>query len=115
MSPPRERKSLDQSLEDAFVYGEPEQKPQPEPAIAKDKSEAKPAKQKAKPKAEDNSIAALVSELQASLPTERTIRFTVDMPESLHKKLSVFAARSGRKKVDIVRAVLEAVLKDVEE
>ena len=31
---------------------------------------------------------------------EATVRFTVDMSESLHRKLSVLAAKTGRKKVD---------------
>jgi len=31
---------------------------------------------------------------------EATVRFTVDMSETLHRKLSMLAARTGRKKVD---------------
>ena len=31
---------------------------------------------------------------------EATVRFTVDMSESLHRKLSVLAAKTGRQKVD---------------
>ena len=41
---------------------------------------------------------------------ERTIRFTADLPESLHKRLTMAAARAGKKKVDIVRELLEATL-----
>jgi predicted DNA-binding protein len=43
-----------------------------------------------------------------------TVRFTIDMSESLHRKLSMLAARTGRKKVDIVRVLLEEALKNVE-
>lgn len=46
---------------------------------------------------------------------EPTIRFTVDLAESMHRKLSILAARTGRKKSDIVRALLEAALQDVDE
>jgi predicted DNA-binding protein len=46
---------------------------------------------------------------------ERMIRFTADLPESLHRKLTMLAAKSGKKKVEIVRAILEEVLKDVDE
>jgi hypothetical protein len=40
-----------------------------------------------------------MSKLQAP-DKEPTVRFTVDMSESLHRKLSVLAAKTGRKKVD---------------
>ncbi len=56
---------------------------------------------------------SLMSKLQAP-DKEATVRFTVDMSESLHRKLSMLAARTGRKKVDIVRMLLEDGLKDVE-
>ena len=41
----------------------------------------------------------LMSKLQAP-DKEATVRFTVDMSESLHRKLSMLAAKTGRKKVD---------------
>ncbi|MBE9122170.1 CopG family transcriptional regulator [Tychonema sp. LEGE 07199] len=55
---------------------------------------------------------SLMSKLQAP-DKEATVRFTVDMSESLHRKLSMLAARTGRKKVDIVRMLLEDGLKEV--
>jgi hypothetical protein len=55
---------------------------------------------------------SLMSKLQAP-DKEAMVRFTVDMSESLHRKLSVLAARTGRKKVDIVRMLLEDGLKEV--
>jgi hypothetical protein len=56
---------------------------------------------------------SLMSKLQAP-DKEATVRFTVDMSESLHRKLSMLAAKTGRKKVDIVRMLLEDGLKEVE-
>ncbi|MEG4202608.1 hypothetical protein QUA20_01570 [Microcoleus sp. Pol7_A1] len=56
---------------------------------------------------------SLTHRLQAP-DKEATVRFTVDMSESLHRKLSMLAARTGRKKVDIVRVLLEDGLKEVE-
>jgi hypothetical protein len=56
---------------------------------------------------------SLMSKLQAP-DKEATVRFTVDMPETLHRKLSMLAAKTGRKKVDIVRILLEDGLKEVE-
>jgi predicted DNA-binding protein len=38
----------------------------------------------------------------------------MDMPESVHRKLSMLAAKTGRKKVDIVRMLLEDGLKEVD-
>ncbi|AUB42341.1 Excinuclease UvrABC, nuclease subunit [Nostoc flagelliforme CCNUN1] len=43
------------------------------------------------------------------------IRLTVDLPKSMHRKLSVLAAQTGRKKAEIVRLLLDEVLQDVEE
>jgi len=54
---------------------------------------------------------SLMSKLQAP-DKEATVRFTVDMSETLHRKLSMLAARTGRKKVDIVRMLLEDGLKE---
>jgi type IV secretory pathway VirB10-like protein len=56
---------------------------------------------------------SLMSKLQAP-DKEATVRFTVDMSESLHRKLSMLAARTGRKKVDIVRMLLEDGLKETD-
>ena len=43
------------------------------------------------------------------------IRLTVDLPESMHRKLSVLAAKTGRKKAEIIRLLLNEALQDVEE
>jgi hypothetical protein len=53
----------------------------------------------------------LIKKLQA-FQKEPTVRFTVDLPESLHRKLSAAATKAGYKKVDIVRMFLEERLKD---
>ncbi|MEG4249376.1 hypothetical protein [Microcoleus sp.] len=57
---------------------------------------------------------SLTHRLQAP-DKEATVRFTVDMSESLHRKLSMLAAKTGRKKVDIVRMLLCEGLKDIED
>ena len=82
---------------------EPASKPtSPEPLTAESPTPKPPVK-------ESN----LMSKLQIP-EKESTVRFTVDMTESLHRKLSVLAAKTGRKKVDIVRMILDEALKDVE-
>lgn len=52
--------------------------------------------------------------LQTQLPPkEATVRITVDLAESMHRKLSMLSARTGRKKAEIVRTLLEDLLQDV--
>lgn len=47
-------------------------------------------------------------------PKEATVRFTVDLPMSMHRKLSLLAARTGKKKAEIVRVLLDETLKDLQ-
>ena len=54
----------------------------------------------------------------ASIPVvtkEATVRFTVDLPESMHRDLSILAAKRGVSKADIVRLLLDDALKDVDD
>jgi hypothetical protein len=44
-------------------------------------------------------------------PKEATVRFTVDLTQSMHRKLSILAAKTGQKKADIVRVLLFEALK----
>jgi hypothetical protein len=46
---------------------------------------------------------------------ERIVRFTVDMPESLHQQLCEAATRLKRKKASVVRMALEQALKDLDD
>ena len=116
----KKRKPLDDVLSD-FVFGssEPASKttspePPPEPTSPEPTSPGllppKTSKSKStNPVKESN----LMSKLQIP-EKEATVRFTVDMSESLHRKLSVLAAKTGRKKVEIVRILLDEALKDVD-
>jgi hypothetical protein len=97
----KKRKPMDSALEE-FVFGtkQPETTtPVPSPQAVTPQTSPQPQ--------ESN----LMSKLQAP-EKEATVRFTIDMSESLHRKLSMLAARTGRKKVDIVRLLLEEALKD---
>jgi hypothetical protein len=58
---------------------------------------------------------SLISRLLEQSPKEATIRLTVDMPESMHRKLSLLSARTGKKKAVIVRLLLEEALVNVKE
>lgn len=110
------RKSLGDSLAQEFVYGEKIDRPannQEQPA-----SETPPppveqpiAEVPTLPKPTESTLATM---FQTSAK-EATIRFTVDLPESMHRKLSILAAKTGKKKAEIVRMLLDETLKDVEE
>jgi KilA-N domain len=53
---------------------------------------------------------------QLQTPTkEATVRITVDLAESMHRKLSLLSARTGKKKAEIVRFLLDEALKGVED
>lgn len=56
----------------------------------------------------------LMSQRQRITPKEPTVRLTVDLTESMHRNLSLLAAKTGRKKSEIIRLLLDEALKDLE-
>ena len=133
----KKRKPLDSAME-AFVFGkEAIEAPSPTATVPPTTLEAAPtppAPPSAAPPAPETPATAAVPATETPAPKatpvqpkenslmtklqvpdkEPTVRFTVDMSESLHRKLPVLAAKTGRKKVDIVRVLLEDGLKEVE-
>ncbi|MEM8718217.1 MAG: hypothetical protein AAGE84_02755 [Cyanobacteria bacterium P01_G01_bin.39] len=61
-----------------------------------------------------NKESSLMDKLQIEAQ-EGTKRFTIDLRESAHRKLSILSVRIGRSKADIIRMVLNDALADVEE
>jgi hypothetical protein len=56
---------------------------------------------------------SLMSRLMQNTPEkEPTVRLTVDLPQSTHRKLSILCANTGMKKVEVVRMLLDDALKD---
>ncbi len=111
----RKRKPLDDALASDFVYG----KDEPEDNVIEEEIEQpsaapKPEKSASPINAKQNKELSLMDKLQVQ-PKEATKRFTVDLPESMHRKLSILSAKSGRTKADIIRMVLDDVLKDIED
>ncbi len=92
------RKPLNDKLAESFVYGQ-----QPEPIIEVESEQPTPKKTKN------------LMEKFESPAREATIRLTVDLAESMHKKLSILAARTGKKKAEIVRMLLDEALEGVDE
>jgi hypothetical protein len=117
----KKRKPLDDALASEFVYGSKEQ---PHVKETETQDEVKPepeqetvpvAKPVEKPTSTKSTKSNLMSQLYSTTPKEPTVRLTVDLTESMHRKLSVLAAKTGRKKAEIVRLLLDEALKEVEE
>lgn len=109
MSTKKPRKSLQDALAQQFVYGDREQ-PDAEDLAVPETTKAPVPTQPAKELKEID----LMSKLQTPAK-EPTVRFTVDLSESMHRKLTMLAAKTGRKKADIVRLLLDEALIDVDE
>lgn len=106
------RKSLDDSLATEFVFGTPGE--QPKPTASEVKQEVEPLTDLDQPQT-SSPRSSLMSKLMEGPTKEPTVRITVDLPQSMHRKLSLLSARSGKKKAEIVRALLEEILIEVDE
>ncbi|MGB5634597.1 MAG: hypothetical protein WBM44_02070 [Waterburya sp.] len=115
----KKRKSLDDSLASEFVFGGNE------PAVEETTSEVEEVKAVEKastpnapiePKSDEklSTSSSLMEKLQVEAK-EGTKRFTIDLRESVHRKLSILSAKTGRTKADIVRLLLDDALKDIDE
>ncbi len=122
----RQRKSLDDSLAKDFVFGgdKPETEAAPTPEVepeaeaeeitAVEDESPSIAPIEEKPVEKSNKESSLMKKLQVEAK-EGTKRFTIDLRESVHRKLSILAAKTGRTKADIVRMLLDDALEDVNE
>lgn len=130
MNPKKSRKPLDDALAQQFIYGEKPHDPLRESAPAPTPSglpPAQPLPRNSESVAARSASAApsgvtektpnkspLMDKFQTP-PKEATVRFTVDLPSSMHRKLSILAARTGKKKAEIVRVLLDAALDDIDQ
>jgi hypothetical protein len=130
MSPRKSRKSLDDVLARQFIYGEKQHETLEEATQKQGPSEPSP-EPFSSPDSESVTAQSAVGMLLGATekisselplmdkfqtpPKEATIRFTVDLPASMHRKLSILAARTGKKKAEIVRVLLDEALEGVGE
>jgi len=129
MTSRKPRKSLGDALATEFVYGKPSEPlgPVTEPPVAAAEPESGlgavavpepkvPSVPKAKKAARPTAANNLMTQLIQSVPQkEATVRLTVDLTETQHRKLSILCARTGRKKAEIVRMLLSEALNGIEE
>lgn len=115
----KKRKSLDDSLASEFVFGEEQQAaaettPEVEEVKTIEKSSTPNAHIEPKLDEKQTQKSSLMDKLQVEAK-EGTKRFTIDLRESVHRKLSILSAKTGRTKADIVRLLLDDALKDIDE
>lgn len=110
----KKRKSLDDALASEFVYGQKQEEKLQVTNQASEKITSEPPPKKTT----DASTAktkktSIVSKLKQDGEKEPTVRLTVDLPQSMHRKLSMLAASTGKKKAEIVRFLLDEALQEV--
>jgi hypothetical protein len=118
MSPAKKpRKALDDALAAEFVYGATESKNQRSEKAPLDIDETQqvdePIETEAEKASQKQERGSLMSRLMEVPEKEATVRITVDLPQSMHQKLSMFSARTGKKKAEIIRMLLDDILNDV--
>ena len=121
MSSRKGRKSLDDILAQKFIYGE--KAPSKEHKLSSKQNSSLAASEQPSESsanaplevAEKPSKNLPLMDKFKTPPKEATIRFTVDLPASMHRKLSLLAAKTGKKKAEIVRVLLDEALGDVSE
>lgn len=138
MTTKKPRKSLGDALANNFVYGDKAPIPATETIVKQVEWNAKTVetvvdlaeptlRERVEPMVEAVAIeetsapgspqlqptTSLMSRLMQNTPEkEPTVRLTVDLPQSTHKKLSILCANTGMKKVEVVRMLLDDALKD---
>ena len=128
MTTKKPRKSLGDTLANNFVYGDKDPLPAAEPIVEQVEPIVKTVETvvyqvepivKAAARSETSTpislqpTTSLMSRLMQNTPEkEPTVRLTVDLPQSIHKKLSILCANTGMKKVEVVRMLLDDALKD---
>ena len=118
----KKRKPLDDSLASEFVFGgdkpqtgaAPTPDVEPEAEVTEEEKLTPTASMSEKPVEKSKKESSLMQKLQVEAK-EGTKRFTIDLRESVHRKLSILAAKTGRSKADIVRMLLDDALEDINE
>ncbi len=109
MTPKKPRKPLDDSLAAEFVYSTADPNPV-EPQIPPVAANPTQAQAPVNPPIRSRVMDKLMS---APVQKEPTIRLTVDLTETMHRNLSILAAKTGKKKAEIIRMLLDEALQEV--
>lgn len=119
-NPKPKRQSLDVAAKD-FIFGDKVQPVEQKPAEFKaselqttNESPAEVVVTEEPTKTPPQKKTSLLAQLQQA-PVEGTKRFCVDLPLSMHQRLTDLAFRTGRAKTEIVRLLLEQALDELEQ
>ncbi|NJR71068.1 MAG: hypothetical protein HC771_22375 [Synechococcales cyanobacterium CRU_2_2] len=100
----KKRRTLDDDAA-AFVFGGAGDEPPKTPPTPSTKTTPKTT-----PKTSTPQTTAKDRLMQAKPAKEASTRITIDLPQSLHKKLSIFCAQQGATKAEVVRELLKDLL-----
>ena len=79
------------------------------------RSQIKPNNQPATPVMKDLTAANFIANIPIVTAKEATVRFPIDLPESMHRKLSMLVAKTDQGKADILCLLLDDALEDINE
>jgi heme-binding NEAT domain protein len=109
------RRSLDATLAEKFVFGSPAtESVESESIVPPPVPKQSQSKETTVPKTTTTPKQSKLMEKLMTAEKEATVRITVDLPKSMHQQLSILAAKTGRKKADIIRTLLGEVLEEIE-
>ena len=99
------RKPLEDALAQQFVYGQ-----DLAPKKLDDTRTKPPLSLTEDQKSKETDLMSKILKVETK---EATVRLTVDLSETMHRKLSLLSARTSKKKAVIVRMLLEGALEGV--
>lgn len=121
----KKRRSLDDPAALGFVYGEPQpvveqiestEPDEPEYTTPEQPKPTRKPRTQSKPTTKPQPTGDFMSKLlDKAADKEPTVRITVDLPQSMHQKLSILCARTNTKKADIIRGLLNEALQQLSE
>lgn len=105
------RKQLNADVR-AFLKGD--QEPDTDEQAATSEKKAKPSTENKTLSTEGTGSGGMLAEILGAEPqSEAVIRYTADLPESLHQRLSYAAVASRTTKIKLLRQILDKVLPEL--
>lgn len=106
----KRRSMADDDAAAAFVFGADRQDHKPEPS--QPKTDPKPSSSKPTSKPSQKKSRAIDALMKSSEP-ERQVRITVDLAASQHQQLTLASAKLGKSKAEIIRALVNDFLTEL--
>ncbi|MEL7144198.1 MAG: hypothetical protein AAGL08_18505 [Cyanobacteria bacterium J06573_11] len=106
------RKQLNADVR-AFLKGDQTPETDQQPTTTPKKKKATPAKSKKPPIEKVNNDGLLADILGPDQQSEAVVRYTADLPESLHQRLSYAAVKNKTTKIKLLRQILDKVLPEL--